>query len=274
MRSAIVRSIFRIGLAASLFSGAALLTLACQRQPAGVPAGADPEKVSRAEFDLAQDEWRHGRLRSAMEHAQKASNADEAHAEAHHFVAILYMALCQTENDCRWDEAEKYARKSVSSDPEYRPAKHTLGLILIHQKRYEEAIVVLAPLAEDIMYKTPELAWYDLGGAHLELGHADEAIVALTKAIALKPTFCWANYRLGLAYEKKGQYEKAEAELSNAVEPNDPACRNLQDAYAARARIRERLGRKPEAKNDYDVCAKLSVATPAGKSCVVGWKRL
>lgn len=260
-----------------LRSLALLLPLAvfgCVRSTNGVPAGADPEKVSKAEFDLAQDEWKHGRVRAAMDHAQKASSADDAHAEAHHFVSILYMALCQIENDCRWDEAEKYARKAVTSDAEYRPAKHTLGVILIHQKKYDEAITVLRPLAEDIIYKTPELAWYDLGGAHLEKGDADHAIEALTKAIALKPTFCWANYRLGLAWEKKGELNKAEDELSNAVEPADPACRNLQDAYEARGRVREKSGRKGLAKQDYELCAKLSTANLTGKSCVAGWKRL
>src|SRR5688572_21563533 len=98
----------------SLLALALPLVLAgCPRQANGVPNGADPEKVSRAEFDLAQDDWKNGRIRASMDHAQKASNADEAHAEAHHFVAILYMALCQLENDCRWDEAEKFARKAV-----------------------------------------------------------------------------------------------------------------------------------------------------------------
>ena len=186
---------------------AALALSACaprNSNPNAPNASADPEKVSRAEYDLASDDWKHGRLRGAMEHALKASAIDDGHAEAHHFVAILFMALCQTEGDCRWGEAEKYARKAVAADVEFRPARHTLGVILIQEKKYDEAIAVLRPLAEDILYKTPELAWYDLGGAYLERGDADQAVEALSKAIALKPTFCWANYRLGLAFEKKG----------------------------------------------------------------------
>ncbi|MGZ5970476.1 MAG: tetratricopeptide repeat protein [Polyangiales bacterium] len=240
----------------------------------GVPNGADPEKVSRAEYDLASDDWKHGRLRGAMEHALKASAADEGHAEAHHFVAILYMALCQTEGDCRWEEAEKYARKAVAADAEFRPARHTLGVILIQEKKYDEAIGVLRPLAEDILYKTPELAWYDLGGAYLEKGDADQAIDALSKAIALKPTFCWANFRLGLAFEKKGLWEKAEDELTRAVEPEEPQCKNLQDAYQARARVRAKVGKKDLAKQDLQVCTNLSPATPAGRSCSASLKTM
>ncbi|GAC1359326.1 MAG: hypothetical protein NVSMB47_12170 [Polyangiales bacterium] len=247
--------------------GIAALAFSCAKPANGVPVGQDPEKVSRAEYDLAQDEWRHGRLRSSMEHAVRASETDEMHAEAQHFVAILYLALCQIENDCRFDQAEIYARKSVAADPEYRAAKHTLGIILIEEHKYDAAIAILQPLAEDIIYKTPELAWYDLGGAFLGKGDADRAIDALSKAIALKPNFCWANYRLGLAYERKGVLEVAASELSKAVQPTDPACRNLQDAYQARGRVLARLGKKTEARADFTTCTKLDPATPAGKVC-------
>lgn len=254
---------------------AALPLAACAPRTNGnVPNGADPEKVSRAEYDLANDEWKHGRIRSAMEHAQKASAADDTHAEAHHFVAILYMALCQTEGDCRWDEAERYARKAVASDSEFRPARHTLGVIFIQEKKYDDAIAILRPLAEDILYKTPELAWYDLGGAYIEKGDVDQAVDALSKAIALKPTFCWANFRLGLAWEKKGNWDKAEDELSRAVEPESPQCKNLQDAYEARARVRTKVGKKDLARQDFETCARLSIATPAGKSCATALAKM
>ncbi len=260
-----LRSLLPLGFAAGMVGLA--LSACAQRNPNGVPNGADPEKVSRAEYDLAQDEWKHGRLRSAMDHAIKASEADDMHAEAQHFVAILFLALCQTEGDCRFEEAEKYAKKSVAADPEYRPAKHTLGMILVTEKKWDEAIAVLQPLAEDIIYKTPELAWYDLGGAFLGKGDPDKAIDALSKAVALKPTFCWANYRLGLAYEKKGMLDLAAKELTEAVEPADPACRNLQDAYEARGRVLARLGKKAEAKADFTLCVQLSPATASGKAC-------
>jgi Tfp pilus assembly protein PilF len=252
---------------ATLFGALLAAGLAACAPASKFPEGVDPEKVSRSEYDLAQDEWRNGRLRSAMDHAMKASNADENHAEAHHFVAILYLAICQIENDCRFDKAEEFSRKAIAADPEYRPARHTLGIVLIHEKKYDEAVDVLRLLAEDIIYKTPELAWYDLGGAYLAKGESDKAIDALHRALALKPDFCWANYRLGLAFEAKGDLTHAHEELSHAVEPADPACHNLQDAYEARGRVRGRIGQKVLARQDYETCAKISTSTAAGKTC-------
>lgn len=255
--------------AASLALAGALAGSACVPTRGSVAPGQDPERVSRAEYDVAQDEWQHGRLRPAMQHAMRASEVDEGHADAHHFVAILYLALCQIENDCRLGDAEIFARKAVKADPENRPARHTLGLLLVQQKKWDEAVAVLRPLAEDITYRTPELAWYDLGGAYLGRGEYELAIDSLTKALALKPGFCWANYRLGLVYEKKGDLGRAVEELSKAVEPAAPACRNLQDAYEARGRMQRRLGKEDAARRDFETCAKLGVTTSAGKTCEV-----
>jgi tetratricopeptide (TPR) repeat protein len=250
----------------------ALAASGCFASGANLPAGQDPEKVSLAEYDVARDEWSHGRIRPAMAHAMRASEVDENHADAHHFVAFLYLALCQTENDCRLEEAEKFAKKALKADPENRAARHTLGVILVQEKKWDEAIATLRPLAEDVTYRTPELAWYDLGGAYLGRGDLDRAIEAETKALALKPGFCWANYRMGLAYEKKGDLPHAIDELSKAVEPDAPACRNLQDAYEARARLQRKIGKEEEAHRDYETCAKLGATTVIGRTCTTAAK--
>ncbi len=203
-----------------------------------------------------------------MEHAQKAVQADDRNAEAHQLVALLYMAICQAENDCRWDEAEKAVRKAIGVDPELRPAKQLLAVILIEQKKYDEAIAILRPLAEDIVYKTPELAWYHLGGAYLEKNDPDKALEVLEKALALKPNWCWAEYRMGAAYEKKGNLNKAEELLKRSVERPDPICNKLQEAWEALGRVHEKLGQKPTALEDYKQCVSISDRTPIGKRCV------
>lgn len=246
-----------------------VLVLGCPRN-GSMPNGADPEKVSRAEYDLALDDWQHQRYRAAMEHAQKAVSADDNNAEAHRLIALLYLAICQAENDCRWEEAEKAARKAIAVDPELRPAKHLLAVILIQQKKYDEAIAILRPLAEDIVYKTPELAWYELGGAYLEKNEPDKALEVLEKALALKPGWCWVDYRMGVAFEKKGNLIKAEELLKRSVDRPDPICKRLQDAWEALGRVHEKLGQKPVALEEYKQCVSISDKTSIGKRCVDG----
>jgi tetratricopeptide (TPR) repeat protein len=153
-------------------------------------------------------------------------------------------------------------------DPNLREARNILGVILVHERRFDDAIAVLKPLAEDLVYANPESAWGNLGWAYLERGNVDEAIDALRRSVAAQPLFCIGNYRLGLAYEKKGEIALAREALSAALETDHPACKRLQDAFQARARVLARQGHKDEARADLLRCKELSTQTPTGQKCM------
>ena len=244
------------------------LALGCAGQ-SKTPGGADPERMSESEYDVARDLWlRQGKAREALSHALKAAELDEQNAEATHLVALLYLDFCQrSPSECRLSEAEQFARKAVESDPDFREAKNTLAVVLIHQKRYADAIAVLKTLTADILYQTPENAWGNLGWAYLEHGQTDLAIDALRRSIAAQPLFCVGNYRLGLAYEHKRDLNAALASLTRALETDDPRCRSMQDGYSARARVLMKVGRGDDARADLTRCRELDQKTHSGKEC-------
>ncbi len=225
--------------------------------------------MSRSEYDLARDLWlRQGRPREALEHALRSSELDEQNYEAGHLVALLYLEFCQAGPDsCRLADAERYARRALDTKPDFREARNTLGVVLIHAKRYRDAIAVLKPLTEDMLYVTPEIAWGNLGWAYLESGALERAIDALRRSVAAQPNFCVGNFRLGVAYEKKGELEQAVRALDAALGTDQPRCKGLQDAYLARGRAELKLGRGEAAKSDLGHCAELSRSTRAGKEC-------
>ncbi|HEY3496067.1 MAG TPA: tetratricopeptide repeat protein, partial [Polyangiaceae bacterium] len=129
------------------------------------------------------------------------------------------------------------------------------------------AVAVLLPLTEDILYQTPENAWGNLGWAYFELGKLDPAIDALRRSIAAQPQFCVGNHRLGLAYERRGDYPLAAEAFTRALETNVPGCNGIQEAWAGRARARERLGDPAAARSDLERCVALSASTKVGKEC-------
>jgi Tfp pilus assembly protein PilF len=248
---------------------AAAVGLACS--PAannGMPAR-DPERQSVAEHDLATDLWiRRNEPRLALQHALKAVELDEGNAEAEHLVALLYLDFCRrSPSECHLAEAARYAKMALENKHDFREAKNTFGVILIQQKKYDEAIAVLKPLAEDILYQTPENAWGNLGDAYLQKGDLDHAIEALRRSVAAQPAFCVGNYRLGLAYERKQSPAAAVEAYTRALETDFPACKSLQDAFAGRARSLVRLGRADEARADIDRCVQLDQRTAAGREC-------
>jgi type IV pilus assembly protein PilF len=257
----------RLGLALALLLGLGLV--ACAGQSANSPGNGDPDRMSDSEYDMARDAFlRQQNPRQGLEHALKALDLNEDNFEASHLVALIYLAMCSRGNDdCRLDEAEKYARHALDTKKDFREAKNTLGVILIHEKKNDDAIRVLKPLSEDMLYQTPENAWGNLGWAYLEKGQVDRAIDALSRSVAAQPLFCVGNFRLGSAYEKKGQLTEAIEAYSRALETEAAPCKGLQDAYLGRARALRKLGRKSDATQDLRKCKELSAATAAGKEC-------
>jgi type IV pilus assembly protein PilF len=229
----------------------------------------DPDRMSESEYDIARDLWlRRSSPREALDHALKAVELNEDNADAAHLVALLYMDFCsRSPNECRLGEAEKHARRALKVRADYREAKNTLGVILIHQRRFGEAVEVLTPLTEDILYQTPENAWGNLGWAQLEMGRTDAAIESLRRSVAAQPLFCVGLYRLGLAHERRREDTAAAEALTRALETQAPGCNGLQEAYAARARVELRLGNQQAAQADLVRCAELSRKTSAGKEC-------
>jgi Tfp pilus assembly protein PilF len=247
--------------------------VACARAGKGA-SGPDAERQSDAEYDVARDLFMRARdPRGALAHAQKAIELNSDNADAHHFVALIYLSFCAASPpDCRLAEAEKSARRALEIRNDFREAKNTLGVVLIESKKYDDAIAVLEPLANDILYQTPWVAWGNLGKAYFEKGKADEAIAALRRSIAAQPRFCVGNYRLGLAYERKGDLAAARDALSRAVETDSPECRALQDAFEARARVYSKSKSCDLAKGDLERCKEISADSPAGQRCVASLK--
>ncbi len=201
------------------------------------PGAHDPVRMSESEYDIARDLWlRRNQPREALAHALKAVDLDDGNAEAAHLVALLYLDFCsQGPTQCRLSDAEKQARVALQLKPDFREARNTLAVVLIHEKKYADAIVVLKPLTEDILYQTPENAWGNLGWAYLEQGSFDLAIDALKRSVAAQPLFCVGSFRLGLAFERKQELTSALDAFTRALETDAPGCNSLQEAFAARA---------------------------------------
>ena len=206
--------------------------------------------------------------REALSHVLKAIDLDHDNAEAEHLAALIYLYFCAASSDeCRLGDAEAHARKAVKLKADFREARNTLGVVLVHEKKYDEAIAVLEPLANDILYSTPETAWGNLGWAYLLKGDADKAIAALQRSIALQPEFCVGAYRLGLAFEKKGDNKAARDAFSRALDTDRPECKRMQDAFRERGRVALLLGDRDAARADLERCRSLAGDSPTGKEC-------
>src|SRR5688572_537696 len=128
-----------------------LATLACGGSTGRGSQSADQQSI--AEYDLARDAFQNQKLRESLDHVEKALDFDDENADAAYLGAVILLGFCardERSSDCRYDEAEKYARQALKSNEDMRDARNTLGVVLVQQKKFDEAIGVLKPLANDI----------------------------------------------------------------------------------------------------------------------------
>ncbi len=238
----------------------------------------NPEKASEAEYDLARDYFYKGQPRLALEHSKRALDLDPENAHALYFASTVHLFFCSgnlelADPDCRLKDAETYVRRALTVQPSFREAKNELGQILILEQRYPEAMSTLEPLTKDPSFESSYLAWGNYGWAQVLGGKLEEGIESLKNAIT-ETRFCVGHYRLGLAYEKRGDLAAAEQSLTNAVSVDEAACKNLQEAWRSRGEVRLKLAHAADARADFEKCRDISAQTPAGKACAEALARL
>jgi TolB-like protein/DNA-binding winged helix-turn-helix (wHTH) protein/Tfp pilus assembly protein PilF len=126
------------------------------------------------------------------------------------------MATVRLNYDWDWAGAERGFRRAIELNPAYATAYQRYSLYLIAMDRKDESIaemqraVSLEPLSVSMNFS--------LGWRLYMARRYDAAIQQLRTAIAMDPSLALAHMVLGQAYEQKGVFPQAAAELTQAVE--------------------------------------------------------
>lgn len=245
----------------------------------GCVGGPDEETIHRseAEFNLAVGLIEEHNFGAAFQHLDVAIQLDRDNAEAHLLLGNLYLFR----EDYAHAEAEltesiaANTRLATSARPALvGEAQNSLGVVYIQSDRLPQAVVALRAATGDLMYRTPHLAWGNLGWAYYEQHEYAEALSALQQAVSLQPQFCNGWFRMGQVNFAMGEagtdaegFAHAEDSLTHALENTAEECQALQDAWLLRGQTRMRLGRHDAAIADFEHCVELNQETSAGHQC-------
>jgi Tfp pilus assembly protein PilF len=220
-------------------------------------------KKSDLHLEMANTHLEEGRIVDARREAFLAIQANPTNAEAHFTLAYVFGQLDE------WGKAEEEARLAIKHAKHHPEASNLLGVILIEQGRYKDAIDILKEVAEDFLYTTPHLAYGNLGLAYLKLERFDDALEALGKAVELQPMFCVGYYRMGLVYFEQNRYKDALESLEKAVKIEDPwkQCTRLQDAHRVLGLIHLELESPEEAIEAFRLCEESDPNSSEGLEC-------
>lgn len=205
---------------------------------------------------------REGRFRAAMQSYMEAESLDPNNAELKFRIALVYADYFQ-----RLEDGAKYYQEAIRLKKDYSEAYNNLGTVYMRQKRWDDAIAMFQKALENLYYATPEMAYYNLARAHEEKGDEIKAIEYYEMAIELKRQYLDPYGRLGLLYQKRGQYgsalgvfqqlrvqlEKQEPKPGKATQEELKEYRtSLAGAYYHQGVCLQHLGRSAEARESFE----------------------
>jgi tetratricopeptide (TPR) repeat protein len=180
------------------------------------------------------------RQRKYAEAAELLGKLQRKHPDITAIHAPLIEALIEAK---LWREAEAELRLAPAIQG-FDPVdlKTKLGVVLIRQEKYAEAVAVLRE-AVGLNPDSP-LACFNLGAALHQTGELDDAEKYLRRAYELRPTrMAGAQLVLGQVYHQKKDYPKA-IEAFEIYLRDAPEAPNRDQVTEAIRRLREALARK------------------------------
>ncbi len=182
--------------------------------------------------------WRKGDLERAAAMAQEALKIN------YDFGDPLFIALARGDLQA----AEKHKERLFAAVPETDPQGaawkipqpyYHRGYYALKLGRNDEAIEHLKKARR----ATPVFFWYEdigpdaLANAYLELGRLDEAIEEYDRLLRQNPNWAWARFRLGEAYERKGDLKRANSAYKQFLQIWKDADRDIPEVLYAMSRL-------------------------------------
>ena len=190
---------------------AALLSCASARSP-------EMQKEALARMHMGMTYLEQRNLPSAMRELTKASELDAENPEIDVALGLAY----RTRGDL--GKAEEYFRSALRKKSDYAEAHNNLGIVLSQLGRGEEAIREFEAAASNVLYPTPEGAYYNMGEEYRRQKNLKKAEEMYRRSIGMNDRYVDAYLRLALLQGDRGQWEDAARTLE--------ACLAIDPAYA------------------------------------------
>ncbi|MBI5419310.1 MAG: tetratricopeptide repeat protein [Deltaproteobacteria bacterium] len=215
----------------SIFAAGAMVLAAC--------ASPSPERKREADARMHMGVTYLGQrnLPAAMRELIRASELDPENPEIDMVLGLAYRS--------RGDlgEAERHFRNAIEKKPDYADAHNNLGIVLSNLGRGDEALGEFEAAASNVLYPTPEWAYYNMGEEYRRRKNMRKAEEMYRRAISLNDRYSAPYLMLALLQGDRGQWREAAGTLEACV----AAAPSYAPAWLSLGRAYLSLGRQQDA---------------------------
>jgi len=173
---------------------------------------ADRKKEADARMRMGVTYLEQRNLPMAMRELAKASELDPGNAEVDMALGLAYQARGDL------SKAEEHLRRAIDKKPDFADARNNLGIVLAGRKAWPEAIREFEAAAANVMYTTPERAYFNLGEAYRVKGDPANAEGAYRRALRANERYAPAYIALSAVLGGRGKWGDAASILTRCVE--------------------------------------------------------
>jgi len=173
---------------------------------------ADRKKEADARMRMGVTYLEQRNLPEAMRELTKASELDPDNPEVEMALGLAY----QGRGDL--SKAEEHLRRAIDKKPDYADARNNLGIVLAERKAWDEAIREFEAAAANVMYTTPERAYFNLGEAYRAKGDSTNAEGSYRRAIRANEGYAPAYTALSGVLGAQGKWNDAASILARCVQ--------------------------------------------------------
>ncbi|HEX9191909.1 MAG TPA: tetratricopeptide repeat protein [Candidatus Deferrimicrobiaceae bacterium] len=206
----------------------------------GASANRKKEAEARVQMGVTYLEQRN--LPMAMRELTRADELDPGNPEIEMTLGLAYQA--------RGDlpKAEEYLRRALDRKPDYGEAHNNLGIVLAKQKRLDEAAREFEVAGGNVLYTTPEWAYFNLGEVERERKETARAEDAYRRSLRANDRYAPAYLGLSAVLGEKGKWDEAAAVLARCVQ----LLPEYAPGWMELGRVHVRLKRPGEAETDFN----------------------
>jgi type IV pilus assembly protein PilF len=175
------------------------------------PAEKAPQKQAEYHNKMGMAYLNEGKIQLAFVEFQKAVQIEPDNKDIDYNLGIVYLQLEDNEN------AKQYFLKAVKLDPKFADAYNNLGVTYMQLGQWRDAVGAFQKALANLLYRTPEKAFYSMGMSYYRLGEYKKAVDSFKDSIRRDNTFVLPYYGMALAYNKLERFGDAAEMLDRAI---------------------------------------------------------